>query len=393
MEIKRNIFNTLCSDLGNRFITILVGARQVGKTFLMRKVEEEARRRGKSAAFFNLELPADARRFNASEEDLFDLLTSSGDVVFLDEFHYLKNASHLFKAVYDSDAPVKIFASGSSSLEIHKHLKESLAGRKAVHRVYPCSLGEMQGAGVTVEDYFLYGGMPGTIHQPDAARKKDLLADILQSYVIKDIKGLIREENVRAFNSLLYLLAQQQGGLVSVAALARDVGLTARTVESHLEILSQTYVCHTVPSFSRNLGNELRKSRKCYLFDLGVRNALLKDFGSLDRDDAGVLIESFVALELLKRVVPETELRFWRTKAGEEVDFVWVVNRRPVPIEVKRADCKGAVPKGLAAFLRRYPKTPIAFVLHGGEASDVRLRSCDIRFRPWRSASDITNEV
>ena len=188
-------------------------------------------------------------------------------------------------------------------------------------------------------------------------------------------------------------MAQQQGGLVSVAALARDVGLTPRTVESHIEILSQTYICHTVPSFSRNLGNELRKSRKCYLFDLGIRNALLKYFGAQGRDDAGTLIESFVALELLKHVAPETELRFWRTKAGDEVDFVWVVNRRPVPIEVKRADCKGAIPKGLTAFLRRYPKTPIAFVLHGGETSDVRLHDCVIRFRPWRVAADITNEL
>lgn len=389
VEIKRNIINRLYDDLSDRKPSILVGARQVGKTFLLKKVEDEARARGLRVKKFDLELPSDIVSFNKTEADVFKLLTEDCDVVFLDEFHYLKNASHLFKAVYDSECPVKIYASGSSSLEIHKHIKESLAGRKLLHRIFPCSADEILSTDkmLSINDYLVFGGMPGLIHYGEAEKKKELLKDILQSYILKDIKGLIREENIRAFNNLLYLLAQNQGQLVSTSELSKEVGLTAKTVELHLEIMTNTYVLYSLPCYSNNLGNELKKSRKFYLYDLGIRNILLKDFRFIDkRPDAGQIIESFVFLELVKRIVPEVEIRFWRTKAGDEVDFIWIKNRIPYPIEVKTKDLDGQIPRGLKIFLGRYPKTPKAFVLHGGAKIESKIGDTDILFLPWRDA-------
>jgi len=269
-------------------------------------------------------------------------------------------------------------------------LQESLAGRKRIHRVFPCSFSEISSLKERpgIDDYMIFGGMPGLVHQPDATKKKELLQDILQSYLLKDIKSLIKEENIRAFNNLLYLLAQSQGSLISAASLAQEVGLTSRTIESYLEILSQTFVCYPISSYSNNLGNELKKSRKCYLYDLGIRNILLKDFRPhKNRPDAGAIIESFVFLEISKKLTPDVELRFWRTREGDEVDFIWVLNRVPYPIEVKSGDVGDEIPKGLKVFLRRYSEAKRAFILYGGKKKEKVADGVTFHYLHWSDAN------
>lgn len=395
MEILRNIYSTLHDDLQDRRPTLLIGARQVGKTFLMRRLQKEAHSKGLSTVFFDLEQPGDAVELGRPDNELVEFLKTKADVVFIDEFHYLKNASHVLKAVFDSGSPTKIVASGSSAMEIHRHLKESLAGRKVVRRIFPCSYGEMASVNNgLLDDYFIFGGMPGTIHLKNESDKKTLLADILQSYVLKDIKSLIREENIRAFNMIVYLLAQRQGSLISAADLAREIGMTVKTVESYLEILSQTYVATPVASFSNNLGNELKKSRKIYLYDPGIRNAVLRDFRPpRERPDGGAVAEGFVFNELLRLVGPESEIRFWRTKAGDEVDFIWLLNRVPYPIEVKLSDAEGRIPKGLVAFMKRYPDTRRAYILHGGASHDTQMNGANFHFRPLTDAAAAVMEI
>ena len=396
MEIKRNILDELYKDLSSKYVTILVGARQVGKTYLLKRVKEEAERRGLKTAYFDLEQPDHLALFNQSDNRLIPFLANAGHVVLIDEFHYLKNASHIFKAICDSERKVKIYASGSSSLEIHKHLKESLVGRKLIYHIYPCSLEEVQQ--VIHDDpmgyYCRYGGMPGLVHFTDDDRKKLLLQDILQSYLLKDIKSLIREENIRAFNNLLFLLAQYQGAVVPTASLGKEVGLTARTVESYLEILAQTFVNFPLHSFSGNYGNELKKSKKYYLYDLGVRNALLKNFETLlPRHDAGALVESFVFGELQKHLTPETEIRFWRLKTGEEVDFIWIKNQRPYPIEVKMTADLKTIPQGLRAFLKKYPKTKKAFVVCGNVEGAVKENEVEVAYIKWDGISKLVSTI
>jgi hypothetical protein len=395
MEINRNIFEELCDDLSDRRPTLLVGARQTGKTFLLRKLEDYARNRGLSTSFFDLEQPEHSARFALPAGQIVEDLKDGAEAVFIDEFHYLENASGILKAVHDSGAAVKVYASGSSALEIHRHLKESLAGRKIIRRLFPCGFFEMTSSvPASLDRYLTFGGMPGLVNLGSDGERQRLLADIVQSYVLKDIKSLIREENIRAFNSLVYLLAERQGNLISASSLAGDVGLSSPTIESHLEILSQTYVSIPVHSYSNNLGNELRKSRKIYLYDQGIRNSLLKDFRPpRERPDGGAVFEGYVAGELSSRLGPSSELRFWRTRAGEEVDFVWVENRVPWPIEVKAGDVAGSLPRGLRAFLRRYPATRKAFVLHGGPEATVDVDGVTIRYLPLERAWHLPDEV
>ncbi len=364
MLIKRSIYNNLEKNLFERNILILLGARQVGKSTLMEQLRLAARERGHSAVFYNLELSSDLEKFAGNAKEIFALLTSGPEFIFIDEFHYLENASKIFKSVFDSKKKVKIVASGSSSLEIHKHLKESLAGRFRKATIFPLSWEESrQIPAFKLEDYLQWGGMPGLMHLETAEEKIELLENIVSTYLTKDIKALIQEENVRAFNSLLYLLAQNQGSLITHSGLSREIGLSEPTLVRHLEIMSQTYVCFPLLSYSQNLANELKKSRKYYLFDLGIRNQLLKDFRApQDRDDKGVVYESFVLQQIIPQLKPNMEIRFWRTKKGEEVDFIIVKNRVPVPIEAKSSLKDFLIPGGMRHFLKKYPKAPFGIV-------------------------------
>ncbi|KAB2840031.1 ATP-binding protein [bacterium] len=383
MEIIRSIFNKLEAELPNRAVSILLGARQVGKSTLMEQLQRSARKKGLSTVYYNLELSSDLEKFSGDAKGIYHLLTSGAEVVFIDEFHYLENASKIFKSVYDGKKRVKIFASGSSSLEIHKHLRESLAGRFQKTMIYPLSYEECgQIQEFNLDQYLRWGGMPGLLHSPGPEEKINLLENIVSTYLTKDIKALIQEENVRAFNSLLYLLAQNQGSLATHSNLAREIGLSEPTIVRHLEIMSQTYVCFSVPSFSTNLANELKKSRKYYLFDLGIRNQLLKDFRTAaERDDKGVLHESFVLQQLVPQLKPNMEIRFWRTKKGEEVDFILLKNRVPIPIEVKSALKGPEIPSGLLQFMKRYPRAPFGIVFSENFKGESALDHRKIHFK------------
>jgi hypothetical protein len=321
------------------------------------------------------------------------MLTTNIDVIFIDEFHYLPNASKLFKAIYDSGIKVKIFASGSSSIEIHRHLKESLAGRRLVTRLMPLSFAEYIQLGSDTPELLLnyldFGGLPGLITQASDNDRIRLLNEIFETYIQKDIKSLIKEENIRAFNMLIYLLAERQGSVVSVAGLAADIGLTQRTIEHHISLLEQTYVLYPMSSYARNIGNELKKSRKFYFYDTGVRNTILRDFSPVSkRADGGALYESFVAIQMIGRLKPNMELKFWRTKAGHEIDFVVLKDRKPFLIEVKSTLTAPVIPPAMKIFIKHYPETQGALVLSQDFDSDMDYMGKKIMFRKTLSFED-----
>lgn len=392
MKIIRPVFNSLSDEISKQFISVLIGPRQVGKTFLLRQLEEECRRRGLSTRFHNLEDPDDLRLFSGTEEQIITRLReSAADVLFLDEFHYLKNATHIFKVLYDSGARMKIFASGSSSLEIHKHLKESLAGRFRLTAVHPLTAAEMgQLPEQNFEEYCRFGGLPGLVHERDSAGKMALLKNILQTYLLKDIKALIREENIRAFNSLLYGIAQNQGQVVAVAGLAREAGLSEPAIKHHLELMAQTYVCFPLDSYARNLANELKKAKKYYLYDTGIRNCILSDYATIaERQDKGAIVETFVALAIIRQLKDNMDVRFWRTRQGDEVDFILLKNRVPLPVEVKFCLTSPDVPPGIRKFLDKYPDAPYALVYNGEITGEAECSGRTVLFRDWRDAEDI----
>ena len=388
MIIKRNVYPLLLEEMDIKGVSILLGARQVGKTFLLKQLYKKAKSLKLKIVYYNLELPEDLRLFNCSDTQIYNFLSLAGDVIFIDEFHYLKNASKLFKMLFDSKKKIKIYVSGSSSLEIHKHLKESLAGRRWVTRLMPLFYDEfLQKCGAKTDtenafnEYSVYGGLPGLLEMKDDNAKMRLLNEILGTYIQKDIKSLIREENIRAFNSLLYLIAENQGSLISENSLSREIGLTAATINKHISILENTYVCYAVHSYAKKLGNELKKSKKIYFYDLGIRNVLLKDFTSYSkREDKGIIAETFVFLQLLSLLKPNIEIRFWRNKAGKEIDFIILKDRKPFLLEVKASLSSAEIPGAFHDFIKHYPETIGGMVVSGSYEGDSLVKDKQITF-------------
>ncbi len=390
--IKRFITNKLQNEIVEPEINILLGPRQVGKTTLLKQLQIYAKKKGLLPHFFDLEQPQILAKFNNSEIEIIKILKNAGNIIFIDEFQYIQNASKIFKAIYDSNHKIKIICSGSSSIEIHKHLKESLAGRKFLFRIYPLLFDEIKKkiSHYSLETYLLYGGLPGLTHTDDLSRKRTMLDELLSSYILKDIKSLIKEENIRAFNHLLYLLAQNQGSMISISNLANQINLSVKAINRYMDILEETYVNFRIHSYSNNLGNELKKSCKSYLYDLGIRNSLLKDFSSIKkRKDKGVLYESFVFLSFLPHLQPNMEMKFWRTKDGDEVDFIFLENRKPTPIEVKSKLDNPTIPKGLKRFLLRYPNTKQAYVINENLTKKISYQSCNIDFITFENIKTI----
>ena len=382
MFLERDSFDDLIKCLKKSEILILIGARQVGKTHLMIELEKFAKAKKKKTKYFNLEIPEDSRYFNQDLVSLYKDITKNTDFIFIDEFQYFENASSLFKAIFDDrKLKVKIIASGSSSLEMHKHLKESLAGRKIEKHIFPLSFSEFKQVKKTFESYLIYGGLPGLIHLKTNDQKIDLLDNLVATYILKDIKSLIKEENIPAFNRLIYILADTQAQIVSVSSLARELMVSNKTAEHYLAILEQTFVLYPLYSFSQNLSNELKKSKKYFLFDNGIRNSIISDFSLLkDRSDKGLLYESYVHNALRIRAPKNSEIRFWRTKDGNEIDFIYIKNRKPSIIEVKSKLKQMLIPKAFEHFLRSYPSTEHCFVINENISGELDYRGRLIKF-------------
>ncbi len=392
LGIFRPIFNELKEELKNQKILILLGARQVGKTYLMQELENEVLNEDKQVKFFNLEIPSDSRFFAQDEAELYDSLVKDADYIFIDEFHYLKNATKLFKAIYDDrKSKVKIIASGSSALEIHKHLKESLAGRKTTYIITPLSFTEINQAKKSFNWYLNFGGYPELVKIKEKKSQIRYLEEVVRTYILKDIKALIDEEHIPSFNAMLYDLAFNQGQVISANSLANEYRLNHGTVERYLEILSQTYILHKIPSYASNLSNELKKSKKYYFYDIGIRNSIINNFEEITkRKDKGSIYEQYVCNFLLNNATANAELRFWRTRNDDEIDFVYLKNNKPYIFEVKSKLRKAAIPDAMKTFINSYRNLEAAYVINENIETELEYNGFTVNFI---KISDIEEDI
>lgn len=400
IKVKRLYFNNLIQERYRPEVSILIGPRQVGKTTLLQELNGQFSVDGDRVLYLDLENPFDLQKLPSDESHLIKMLMNY-DVILIDELYYIENISRIFKIIVDSvgNRPIKIYASGSSSIDIHKHLQESLAGRRLITQIFPLTFLEFELAfpGLSkeemLEEFLTFGGLPGLLHV-NKTEKPRLLREMVETYIQKDIKSLIKEENIRAYNQLLVLLAQQQGQLVSVHSLSQELGLHVATVERYLTILEKTFIVYRIHSFAKNLANELKKSQKVYFYDSGIRNMILQNFGHLSRrSDEGTLLESFVLTEMTPKCPPEAQIRFWRTRNQQEIDFVVIKNQVPYPIEVKKNYQSSLVriKSVFASFFKHYDNTPFGTIVSfkKKEGSCVKLTD-KIRLRDFWEAHSLT---
>jgi predicted AAA+ superfamily ATPase len=362
MLYKRKIFDEIEKYLFVHDIIVLHGARQVGKTHILRYIRQFLE--GKKEKIFSIDLE-DSRLvtiLDAGVESFLGLLREEGVLksepsqakkifVFIDEIQYLEDPSSFLKLIADHHPEIKLIVSGSSSFAIKSKFSDSLAGRTVNFEIFPLSFEEflifkgyyfkkevVQSEKKTGElqqlflEYTLYGGYPKIVLTSSIEMKEKYLRQIIDTYIRKDIRDLAEIRDIEKFNKLLETLAAQSGNLLNVTELANTCRLSAPTIERYLFILENTYVIRLVRPYSRNLRAELFKVPKIYFYDTGIMQLLwLKGFA---KEVVGNVFETSIFSELVKKYGTENIL-YWRTKDKREIDFILRQGNDILPLEAK----------------------------------------------------------
>ncbi|MEI7594177.1 MAG: ATP-binding protein [Bacteroidota bacterium] len=325
---KRKIDDIIAKYIGNKEFIILFGARQIGKTTTLNNLFSN----NQDALIFNCERPEILQileNFNISE---LKLLFGDKKIIALDEAQCVPNIGKVLKLIYDSpEFTQKIIATGSSSFDLSNKINEPLTGRNLKFKMFPLSYQEIVEHKTwlwckeNIDELLIFGSYPGVIDKPISEKPK-YLSNLSSDYLFKDVLALENIKNPLVLRKLLQLLAWQIGSEVSMNELAMQLGISMKTVEKYIDLLEKSFVIFGLHSFSRNMRNELKKSRKYYFFDLGIRNALINNFSGLSsRTDKGAIWENFCISERYKNNETSSILKnmyFWRTYDGAEIDLV-----------------------------------------------------------------------
>ena len=351
--INRLLQGSLEERMGQGKALIVFGARQVGKTTMLKSMFSARN---------------DVLWLNGDEQDvrsLFENVSSvrlkaiigNKKILVIDEAQRIANIGICIKLITDNISEVQVVATGSSSFDLSNILHEPLTGRKFEFLMFPLSFAELVGHhGLLDEKRMLshrlvYGCYPDVVtHQGD---EKLVLNELADSYLYKDILMFDKIKKSDKLVKLLQALAFQIGSEVSYNELSQICGLDPKTVENYVQLLEQSYIIFRLGSFSRNLRNELKFARKIYFWDCGIRNAVIGNFQEPElRMDIGALFENYVIAERLKKLHYEKSYAksyFWRTTAKQEIDYVEEVDGRLTAFEFKwNPKRKAAVPLGFS---------------------------------------------
>ena len=347
---------------------VIFGARQIGKTTLWTELSQYE----KSVRWFNGDLITDHRQLQFSSSTDVELTLRQADTIIIDEAQRFPNIGLILKQLVDVNVRLnlgkKIFATGSSSLELAKGVKESAVGRLVHRQMWPLSISEIAAAkgwgeiSQNIERLMIYGTYPAVFTDPDHA--ESTLRNYCDGVLYKDLFALAGIRQNEKFMHLVKLLAYNVGSEVNYDNLARDTGLSRTTVADYLQLLEQCFIIKICPSFSRNLSNELKKGKKVYFCDNGLRNAIIGDFSPMvarPSQDGGALWENFFFMERVKLHSIRndfTDMYFWRTTSNNphELDFLEVKNERIRAFECKLSSSAKARP---GKFTTAYPDAPI----------------------------------
>lgn len=365
--IGRSLTGQIVESLSSGKAVILLGARQTGKTTLLREVCS-----GYSDSVLWLngdELDVQALFARISSERIKALLGTK-KILVIDEAQRITDIGVRLKLVTDSLPDIRLIATGSSSFELANRINEPLTGRKKEYKLFPLSFGELVADSNLLTQKrllpvrLMYGSYPEVV--TSAGNEKNILRELTQSYVYKDILSFERIRNSEKLIRLLQALAWQIGSQVSFNELARTCGLDAKTVDRYIRLLEQAYIVFRLGTYSRNLRNELKTSRKIYFWDTGIRNALIANFAEIEnRSDAGALWENYLVAERLKRNAYDHDWAnsyFWRTKEGQEIDYLEESDGRLAAWEIKWSAAAGTKAKAPLSFRNAYPETRFAVV-------------------------------
>ncbi|GAA3627828.1 ATP-binding protein [Flavivirga jejuensis] len=322
---KRTLSDIIESKINKGKAIILIGPRQVGKTTLIKAIIKT-----KEHLFLDGDDPTVRNVLNNPNTEQIKSIIGSNKIVFIDEAQRIEGIGLTLKIITDQLKDVQLFVSGSSSFDLSSALNEPLTGRKWEYELYPISWEEFEDkhgflvAEQQLENRLLFGFYPDILNH--SGEEKELLKQLVNSYLYRDILAYSNIRKPEVLEKLVQALALQLGNEVNYNELAQIIGIDKNTVSNYIDILEKGYVIFKLNSFSRNLRNEIKKNKKIYFYDNGVRNMILGNFNPLSlRQDTGALWENFLISERLKQNTyknTNAKMYFWRTKQQQEVDLV-----------------------------------------------------------------------
>ena len=325
--IERKLSKVIKEQLFRGKAIILVGSRQVGKTTLL---GELVRQSDKRILSLNCDEPEVQTMLTDTNVAKLRTIIGNNELVVIDEAQKVNNIGLTLKLIVDNIKDVQVVAIGSSAFELRNQLNEPLTGRKFEYQMFPISSGEIIDTyGLleekrTLENRLVYGSYPDIIMHPEDARR--YLTELTQSYLYKDVLSLDSLRKPQLLDKLLQALAFQVGSEVSTNELARTLQSDSKTIDKYLDLLEKCYVIFRLGGLSRNLRTELKRAKKIYFYDNGVRNAVIQQFSPVAlRNDMGALWENFFIAERMKRNHYSGHYCnsfFWRTTLQQEIDLI-----------------------------------------------------------------------
>lgn len=363
--IERLLKEQISKRLYRGKVVIVVGPRQVGKTTLLRMLIDDTDRK---VLVWNCDEPDVRRRLAGPTSTELGAETANADLILIDEVQRVQNIGITLKLFVDNYPEKQVVVTGSSAIELSNSINEPLTGRKYEYVMFPFSTEELiREFGATeerrmLERRLIYGSYPEVVNHP--GEERETLTDLVSSYLYKDIFSFQDVRKPEIIEQLLQAIALQVGSEVSFNELGRLLGLTSITVQRYIDLLEKSYVLFHLRSFSRNVRSELKKSRKIYFYDNGVRNALLGDYKPLAlRNDTGELWENYIISERMKHNAYTGfygKSYFWRTQQQQEVDYIEDYDGVLHAYEFKWSETKQ--PRLTEAFSKNYPEHTFAVI-------------------------------
>lgn len=358
--INRIVTQQIKDALNLNKVVSIIGPRQVGKSTLSEDIFKDTN----NVLRINGDDTDAKYMFENVSENFLKILTANHNALLIDEAQKIKNIGEMLKIMADKLNHIPVIITGSSSFLLTKAVNESLTGRKREIQLLPLSFAEMVKHTNIVEETrmldhrLIYGYYPEVIN--NLGDEKDVLKELANSYLYKD---LMEENNIAKPDKLVKLLqalSWQIGSTVSTNELSQLVGIDAKTIDRYIDILQKNFIIYTLPSYSNNLRNELKFSKKIYFYDMGIRNAIIGNMSPISMrqpEEVGHMWENFIITERIKRNLynKRTFLQhyFWRTQQQKEVDLIEVEDGIITGFEIKRSAKKNI--KAPAKFTEYYP--------------------------------------
>ena len=362
--IERILEKQILAKINKKKAIILMGPRQVGKTTLLKSLFEKST----EIIWLNGDEPDIQSIFENISSKRLEAIIGNKKMIIIDEAQRIPEIGLKMKLITDQLLNVQLIATGSSAFELSNKLNESLTGRKWEFKMYPISFQEMVNHHGLLNEIrllphrLIYGFYPDVVNHP--GNEKEILKQLSDSYLYKDLLMIDQIKKPSALVKLLQALALQIGSQVSYHELAQICGLDGKTIEKYMMLLEQSYIIFRLTSFSRNQRNELKKSRKVYFFDNGIRNSLIANFEQIEnRTDIGALWENFLVSERVKYLAYQQKWVnnwYWRTTEQQEIDYVEEENGQLSAYEFKwNPKAKGSIPN---SFKKTYPTATINII-------------------------------